>query len=176
MIDRNKYRAAIIGIAAYYGHKLSDEQVEMYAEDLTHVPLNKLLTMLGEWRRDGKNRTYPRPAELLEHAGLVSSESPEDRANIAMNKIWELIGKWGWNNTQHAVSAMGEFECEIVKRLGGWSQVCQDANVTDAGTWKAQTRELAKAILRREPAKFKPEEPRTEIGRNDLTVLIGNGS
>lgn len=76
-----------------------------------------------------------------------------DEKSLAVDtaeRLWAAVGKFGWcNDPGHT---LGEIATEVIRRSGGWRSVCNEANQSEAGIFKAQKRELARAVIQQSKA------------------------
>ena len=145
-LDLAAVKELVIGLAAYYDKKLSPQQIAMYAEDLSTVPIEDLVRSIRLYRSNPKNSFFPLPAKLLE--SIRPQETAEDCARLAESEIWEAVGAYGWPNANRARSALGALAWEGVERFGGWARVCEGAN-EDGATFRAQMRNVLESVYRR---------------------------
>jgi hypothetical protein len=140
----------------------------MYAADLEDLPFNQVINALVKLRRDPRTTRFPLPAKIRE--AVHPQESPQDAARIAANEIWEAIGRFGWPNGNYARAQVGTLAWEVVTRNGGWISICQASGEGNAGTFKAQLRDLAESLYKRSQAgklneKVNLPEPSNNIGQ-----------
>jgi hypothetical protein len=136
----------LIGLAAYYDRKLSDDQVGMYAEDLADLTLEELGEAVRRYRRNPKNVGFPLPARLRQE--IAPQDTPEDSARLAESEIWETVGRVGYARGEDAERRLGGLAWEGVRRFGGWVRVCEAANENPTA-FRAQMRSVLESVYRR---------------------------
>lgn len=95
--------------------------------------------------------------------GLVQSKMPTKFSSFEVaNKIITMIGRkgytWPWEGNfrphetfdKAIVAELGEIGAALVKTLGGWGRVCEESNTTNISVLRAQLRQSAEALLRRQ--------------------------
>lgn len=134
-------------LAEYYQKSLTENQLCMYAEDLSRFEAEEIKLAMYEYRNDPKNRFFPIPAQLIE---ILEPEvdSSLDAVEVS-GRIWQAIGNCGWPNPQGARSLVGEIGWYVVERMGGWKSLCDTATESEGGILRAQIRELAKSAIER---------------------------
>lgn len=141
-------KSHIVVTAAYFNQELRDEVVQMYASDLADLQYDQVVTAINNLRRDPATRSFPLPASI--RARVEAKESPQDAARLASAEIWKAIGRCGWPNPERARAMIGDLGWEVVKHMGGWAQVCQDAN--EDSNLLPRMRDIAESIHRRASA------------------------
>lgn len=134
----------IILTASYYGKTLSAPILEMYVDDLKEFPEEKIIAAYAAYRKNPKNKTFPLPAQIIE---ILSPEvSPNTQAHEIASRIRESIGRFGYSNPPEAEQYIGPIGWKIVKRMGGWSYLCQEVGLSiQPDAFFAQCREMAKS-------------------------------
>lgn len=145
-------KALIVATSAYYGQKLDDHVVAMYAEDLADLPVDKVAAALKEIRRDPKTTRFPLPAVI--RVRVMPEQNPEHEALEAVARIVAAVSNIGPYRTQDARAFIGELGWSVVQSEGGFENVCQVLNEDNIGILKAQWRQLAIAKQSRAAAGF----------------------
>ncbi len=138
----------IIQNSAYYGQKLEDIVVRMYAEDLSDLPLDQLKAAFAMLRRDPKITRMPLPAVV--RATIKPSLNPDDQGREIAAKIISAIKSCGWTNPAGAAKEIGEIGMRVVDGMGGWTHVCETVTSNNQLTFQAQCRDLASTYVKRE--------------------------
>lgn len=146
MNKRAEIAKIIVALAEYYSRTLSTNQIAMYVEDLIDLEPQQLVDAVKKYRLDPKNEFFPLPVKLKAMIGQASS--PDDFARDAASRILAAVSKYGWNNPERARDYVGELGWEIVKRQGGWMNICESLTYDNKGIYQAQWRELAIAVQR----------------------------
>lgn len=92
---------------------------------------------------------FPVIAKFKEIVGGVTETRDQTAVHIA-GKVWESLGKFGQYNPSGAEKWLGAEGWEVVKLMGGWFDVCSIEDMSYRGTFVAQARGFANAILARE--------------------------
>ena len=115
---------AIVITAEYYGRTLSPMTIEAMAGDLEDVPIDTAILAYVTWRRSGKNRQMPMPAQII---AMIKGEPVSahaigvELASRAMN----AVRLYGWNNEGTARHYIGEDGWAAIIRFGDWGYICQ---------------------------------------------------
>jgi hypothetical protein len=141
----------------------------------------KLLVSLG-WKplcaaledimatRRGSDR-FPSVADI--RGKIIPAVNVDAEAIEAANRILEAIRIHGYNQPAKAQEFMGEIAWLIVERQGGWLTLCEDLQVDQVPTVRAQWRELAKSlILRRQSGADIAPPALPPRGRQELKAAI----
>lgn len=148
----NEVKIAILVLAEYYQKQLTENQVLMYAEDLSILSPEELSSSILSYRKNPKNKDFPIPARLIDIARPQENEN--DVGNETSSRIFGAIAGCGSYNPAGAKEIIGELGWEIVERMGGWHTLCMESNHDTAGTLRAQMRDFAQSIYRRHKAGF----------------------
>ena len=172
-VDLKTLKALIIKNSMFYRDPLPDEMVQMHAEDLSDLPIDKITAAYSALRRIPKTRSMPLPADVR---ALIEPSEPTtaaDEARIIAAKIMSAVAKFGWPNQNEAKQFLGELCWEVVKLQGGWPRLCEALNEGNMGTSQAQLRDLATSVIR-----FRPKQPEQKQIESDhakideLTPLV----
>ena len=149
--EKQHLKALLVAMALYYGQEIADAALGLYVEDLEDLALADVQRVLRELRRDPKTTRMPLPAVV--RARIVpEAMSDEDLAIEAVNRIFEAVARWGWNNAARAKLMIGELGWKVVEMDGGWLTVCQELTEDNKGTFRAQWKGLALVQIRRAKA------------------------
>lgn len=146
MNKRAEIAKIIIALGEYYSRVLSENQIAMYVEDLIDLEPQQLIESIKKYRLDPKNEFFPLPVKLK--AMIGQAQSPDDLSRDTASKIIAAVSKYGWNNPERARDYIGDLGWEIVKRQGGWMNLCESLTYDNQGIYQAQWRELATSIQR----------------------------
>lgn len=136
----------IIAASVYYGRQINLDVVDMYIDFLSDLSFEAIMSAIKAYCLDGRNRHMFNAAQLREIVSPVPDA--ESIAKEIASRITESITSFGWCNGEGARKYIGEIGWEIVRRKGGWMNICQNHGVTiDPGMFEAQTRELAKVQI-----------------------------
>lgn len=156
--ERAALKALIVMTSAYYGQRLDDTVVEMYAEDLADLPLDAVRRALVEARRDPKQRTFPLPAVIRDK--IQPFDNADADAKEAAGRIVAAVSRFGWNNVARAREYVGELGWAVVERQGGWETLCRTLTEDNIGQMQAQWRDLALSVSKRAKLGILNEPPR----------------
>lgn len=135
-----------IGLAEYYRMNLTDNQLTMYAEDLEDLEISEVAQAFKRIRREELFEFLPLPAKIRS----MILGSTKDLALDASNLIVEAMSRFGYTNPESARAFIGELGWKVVQREGGWQSLCERTTNDDLPILKAQWRELAGALYRRD--------------------------
>lgn len=147
MSAESEIKMAIIGLAEFFGQKLSENQVRMYFQVLADVPLDALKKAAIEITHDPSIQRFPLPAVI--RAKYMPSDSIEGQARESAARIIGAVGKFGYTNADKAQAYIGSLGWEAVKLFGGWDRLCQTVDQGNIPTLTAQFRELCTSVGRR---------------------------
>lgn len=140
----SEIKALLVMLAEYYQKTLTDNQVRMYAEDLSEFPFEEVSRAMDSYRKNPNNKFFPIPAQLVEI--MRPGVDDQSEAVEVSGRIWEAIGKFGRDAPARAKSFVGEVGWHVVQRMGGWAAVCE-VIAEDGGIFRAQMREIAKSAM-----------------------------
>jgi hypothetical protein len=134
-------------VAGLCNFKLSDEILEIYAENLEphgFISVSNALKSMVPSLRPGK--PFPSIEEILAKLGKKTAED-QDLAREAAARIVNAISRYGWNNPTKAKEYIGSIGWDVVNMQGGWENVCDVATNENLTFLQAQWRDLAKSRL-----------------------------
>lgn len=134
-------KALIVATSAYYGQKLEDHVVGMYADDLADLSVIEIARVLKEIRRDPKTTRFPLPATIRDR--LTPAITPENEALEAVSRIIAAISKIGPYRVADAREFVGELGWAVVQSEGSWENVCQNLTDDNLGMLRAQWKNIA---------------------------------
>lgn len=165
-----RFTAAVSVTATSFGREVRDFALEVYARRMRAVPYQDAMRALYEAAAGGR---MPSADEL--HAAATGAIAAADEAQDTADRIIRAISSCGWNNSARAMEAIGPVGQEVVRRFGGWGQVCE-VETKELGTLRAQLRDSARSVLARakagrldQPAQLpSPDAPRGLRPAGDL--------
>lgn len=161
----------ILKNAVFYDVQMSEVKLKILAEELVDLPIEQVIRAYDFFRREPNRRQMPMPADV--RARVAPSHITNDQFALeASNKIVEAMSKFGWTNPERAEQFMGPIGWEVVKREGGWAQICERTKNEDLPILKAQWRELAKVVAVRQAQ----GSERTAIGNEGHAQLEGKST
>lgn len=169
----SQIQVLLIALAEYYQKPLTENQLVMYAEDLSRFESEKVQAAMYTYRNNPKNKFFPIPAQLIEV--LEPEIDPSLQAIEISARIWQAIANFGWPNPEGAKDFIGEIGWHVVTRMGGWPSLCDQVMQSDGGMLRAQMREMAKATMERQKLGMLFETPSfPKISVNDNQVMISD--
>jgi hypothetical protein len=138
--EKQKLKALFVATSMYYGQEIPDPALKLYVADLEDLEFADVERALSELRRDPRATRCPLPAVI--RARLNPEQDPDLRATYIANEIVEAIGRVGPYNSP----GLSEEAMEVVRLEGGWQRVCQLVTNDNLSVFKAQWRQLAKAV------------------------------
>ena len=158
----------VTALAEYYNRVISATVLSMYVEDLMVLSVGELQQAAKLYRNDPANKFFPIPAALI---SLVRPEqTAQDAANEAASNIIRCLSEDGHTNAVRAQAKMGELAWAVVKRMGGWTRLCEEVQIRDIPTYRAQFRELAATLHRKESMGLSQSLP--ELPKSRLETLV----
>lgn len=166
--QRTEFAKNLILTAKLYGYDMGLDLARMFVDDLQDLPYSGCNEALVTYRRDVKNKTWPRVSEIRAILQPVVDDSSV--AIELANQIMKCIGRFGYNwadgtytpdgnvysNSKGQtfnvfkdclVSELGEIGWSVVQKRGGWRLICEQANEADATTYKAQLRDHVRSVM-----------------------------
>lgn len=128
--------------AKFYDKVLDQDMLNLLTSDVNDLNAQDVINALNLYRKDKKNKFWPKSSDVREL--IIPSFSEESIGRDTSAKIIAAIPRYGYNNAIEARSFIGEFGWNIVKRLGGWSFLCENVGLTiNNSALAAQIRDLA---------------------------------
>jgi hypothetical protein len=184
-------KETIVLTANYYSFSLSRQVLEMYVDDLSLWPEQKVIEAYKTYRRNPKNKSFPLPASIIEILNPTL-----DKKNVAIElsrKIQRCISRHGWNweqgnwsedgnywidlnNRVHwtfidaVESDLGEIGWQAIRSRGGWKALCESSNEMDEQGFIAQSRDQISAELNNSELGVKIEDLKMPTPENPLQV------
>lgn len=138
-------KALILATAAYYGQKIEDQVLVMYAKDLEDLEFDAVSFAYDKWRKDPKHAKAPLPAQI--RSMLNATVTDEDKARDAASRIVSAMSRFGYMRPEDAKEYVGELGWAVVERQGGWSSLCERVMREELPTYQAQWRQLALSLI-----------------------------
>jgi len=147
MIQNKK--SILVKLAAYYEKTLTDEQIQMYGDQLEEFLTDEECSIACKKYIDNQlNEFFPRPISKLIYL-IKKPISIEDDSIDIVTRITDAVAKYGWSNFSDAQAHIGTRGWEVVKRIGGWQYLCQELGQSiQLTTFQAQARETLKSLTR----------------------------
>ena len=131
--------------------QVDPDMVVMVVDDLQDLDFNACICALEAYRKDFKNKGWPRPSDL--RALVIPPIDDDSKAVEAASRTVAAVSKFGWNKPKEAREYIGELGWVAVQRFGGWMYICENLGVDiSITTFQAQIRDLSKAILKLDKA------------------------
>lgn len=200
MTDLQRIKECIVVTAIYYGRNdLTPGVLAMMANDLKGYPADAVLAAYEAYRKHGKNRVFPLPAQIIE---LMEGGNSKTNANVIVTKLIAAVKRHDKNwlhFTQPKFYKHGSFradfmaelgeECwSLVETYGGWANFCDSFwGAQNETTFRAQIRDLADSVIQKSIAgqltapKAAPQiESKTnfmeEAQKRGINLLIDKGN
>lgn len=147
-MDRNEFLKKLYIIANVCEHELKKDVAEVYAELLEPFGWHRIEPIMNKFLLEAKINKFPVPADFMEILNPPLQDS--DEGIEVANRIISAIGKYGYTNPEQAKEFMGDIAWAVVESWGGWQHICENFRCDDEGINRAQLRETAKTMIRRE--------------------------
>lgn len=151
MTPKQKFLVLLAMTAKQTSEQLDEIRAEFYRERLEPLGYDRANEALSRLLESA--RRFPTVAEIKAAMG-VTDASDDDKAREVGERIWGAIGKYGY---QVSVSGqirvndyLGPIGVEVARMQGGWNTICEIATMDNGATLKAQWRELAAVIIRKQ--------------------------
>ena len=132
---------ALVATATLAGFQLEEWGLRLQLDDLADLPAEGVLTVLREAYRE---RKFPTTKEICDR--VLGRVDDKDEAQDCADRIIEAIPRFGSYRSTEALAHLGELASEVVKRFGGWAELC-NVQSKDLPTMRAQLRDSARSIL-----------------------------
>lgn len=174
--QRNVFGELLVVTCKIYGFDMGRDVARLTIEDLQDLDALQCLAALTSYRKNPKNKTWPRAADIR---ALVQPDVDENAVAVELaHKIDHLIARMGYNweqgvyvgaeenvflNTRNEVfatfkeaviSEVGEIGWKVIQSRGGWLNLRNSSNEMEEGTFKAQFRDHVKSVISRSRAGY----------------------
>lgn len=133
--------------AAFYDAQMNEIKLRMYAEQLSAISITDVDRAMRYYRSQPGRRQMPMPADLI--ARIKQPDDDDSASRDVAARIVGSVRKHGYTQSEDAREYIGPVGWEVVRRLGGWTAVCQSMHDRDIPTLTAQYRDLAKSVIQR---------------------------
>lgn len=138
-------------LAEQSGENVSPARIEFMARKLLPFDHERVCNALEGLLETA--RRFPTVAEIKSAMG-VNDASDADKGREAAERIYAAICRFGsqmklWDEIKAFIGPIG---VEVVKMQGGWLQLCETTTNDNSPTLKAQWRELAEVLVRKNVA------------------------
>jgi len=164
-----KLKALIVATSLYYGHRIPDEVLVLYVEDLADLDYPAVARAIGELRRDPRTTRFPLPALIRDR--IQPADTSENEARDSAARIVAAVARYGWSNPMRAKEYVGELGWHVVERQGGWLNVCQMLTHDNVGFLQAQWREAAISAQRLARMGRLDQAPKLPSSRGGLQAI-----
>lgn len=173
--QKQRLKSLIATINLYYGRQpLLDAVILMQVSDMEDLEFDDVTRAFDSYRKNPKNRVPPLPADIRNL--IQPAQTDEQLAIDSASRIVQAITKYGYTNPDRAKRFIGELGWEIVRREGGWENLCERLRDHEIGMFKAQTRELAKSLISRSRAGLLEQPPALPEPENKTKSLASGPS
>lgn len=132
-------------VAEYYNKALSDAQILMYSEDVSHLSIKDLRRAFDFYR--AQNSRFPLPADMLQI--LNPTSDTRAYASEIIGRIVEAIVKYDVYEPRAAQTFIGDIGWGTVQKMGGWPYLCETYGTSrmPENHFTPQARDLTIAII-----------------------------
>jgi len=148
---RNKIAEAYLGLGESFGRSISEIGLKIFLNSIADLP--EQIVLDGIMRCALELKYFPSIAEIRHRANPSEGITDEVIANDTVSKVIQAMSKFGYTNSDKAKEFIGELGWELVTREGGWENVCRNVELDQLPIYRAQWRELIKAIILQAPNK-----------------------
>ena len=166
-----EYCKIVFGLATYYNHSMTAEQISLHADDLMVLTPDQLKVAIKTYTADPENNFYPLPAKLL--SVIKPVETDLDIGRTVAGNILTAISKFGSYRHDDARNFMGEVAWEVVKLQGGWKSICALDN-EQLKQEQPRFRDMALTVLKRAKLGKLNEAPALPNYSDNMKKLIGS--
>lgn len=138
--EKQRLKALFVATGVYYGHEIPDQALRLYVTDLEDLPFAEVEHAIGSLRRDPKTQRCPLPAMI--RARVQPELDSESQAVLVSSEIVEAIGRVG----PYRIPELSPEAMEVIRLEGGWKRLCEVVTNDNLSFYKAQWRQLAKAL------------------------------
>lgn len=168
-------RGIVIQNLTFYDAPVNEIKVKMFATELADLEVNAVAWAFARFRQEKGRRQMPMPADIRDKIE-PSAVSDDAIAIEAVARIVESLSRFGGYRHQDARAYIGELGWEVVKRQGGWTQLCTEVGAdTPIGVFQAQAIKIAKSVLEHSRAGTlgeAPQLPRARIASDQPAKMI----
>ena len=160
-------------LAEQSGEQVSKHRLEFIVRSLAAHADARVVAGLEKLLKT--SRRFPTLGEI-EAAMGVGEPTDADKGREVGERIYTAIGRWGTqsrNNWPAIAEYIGPIGVKVVEMQGGWQQVCETTDYDNAGMLKAQWRELAAVLARKEAAGTLDEAPKFAKLPEGASAAIG---
>lgn len=131
--------------AKMYDKSLDFDVCQFTIDDLQDLDFQKCLESLVIYRKNSKNKTWPKASDIRAIVDVYSDTSSSGKLIAA--SILEAVSLYGYSNSNKAKSHIGDLGWKAVSKFGGWEYLCNNLGVNiNVGTFNAQIREICIAL------------------------------
>lgn len=185
MNDLRKIKETILLTGMYYGKDLPQPVLAMMAEDLKSYPAETVEAAYAAYRRNGRNRTFPLPAQILD---IIEASSVIGGSSVLATKLIAAVKKhdYTWplalNPAAYQtgsfkgdfIAELGEEAWHVVALHGGWGRFCESFWNSPEGTFKAQLRDVCEGFSeKRKAGEITAKTERAELSSPRASLSSG---
>ncbi len=163
--EKQNLKMLFVGMSLYYGQEVHDQALELYVSDLEDLPFPDVEGALRDLRREVKTTRCPLPAAV--RAKLNPTIDPDAHAALIANEIVEAIGRVG----PYRLPSLSGEALEVIRLEGGWQRLCEVVTNDNLSIYKAQWRQLAKAVMGGDRSVQARLADQRRSGDGDLTAI-----
>lgn len=168
-------RALVIQNLTFYDAPVNEVKVKMFAVELQDLDVVRVSQALAAFRQEKGRRMMPMPSDIRDKIKPLSL-SDDTLAIEAVARIVQSLSRFGGYRGEDAKAYIGELGWEVVKRQGGWTELCTNVGVdSPVGVFQAQAIKIAKAVLEQSRAGTlgaPPELPQQRIAADPNAKMV----
>lgn len=159
----------------FYDAPINEVKVQMFAAELKDLDLGAVISVFASFRQEKGRRLMPMPSDIRDRIKPLSL-SDDTLAIEAVARIVQSLSRFGGYRSEDAKAFIGELGWEVVKRQGGWTELCTNVGVdSPIGVFQAQAIKIAKAVLEQSRAGTlgaPPELPQQRIAADPNAKMV----
>lgn len=168
-------RDFVIQNLTFYDAPVNEVKVKMFAAELVDLDLQSISVAFATFRQEKGRRMMPMPADIRDRVKPLAV-SDDALAIEAVARIVQGLSKFGGYRGEEAKTFVGELGWEVVKRQGGWTELCSSVGVDNPiGVFQSQAVKIAKAVLEQSRAGTlgdAPELPQHRIAADPTAKMV----
>ena len=143
--ERGQVARAWALLGEYFRQPLQDVVIGMYVEDVAHLDMRQVLTVLRSLRVEAGRQRCPTPGDVLRRMKELRPDASELAATITGS-----FSRFGYTAPERARTHIGPVGWRAVEAFGGWQHLCNTVMTSQLGTLRAQLRDTLEAIMARD--------------------------
>ncbi len=128
-----EFAKSITFLSMSYGKEMDDKHVSVWYNFFQNVPQDRF--NLAIVRIIEKSRYFPSIADIRQELAVLENPSLELDASEEWGEVLKSISAFGMYRADEALRRMNPVTAEVVKRIGGFSDLCRCENIE----WKRKS-------------------------------------